>query len=148
MQPFGTPVVPDVNAMIATSSAAVSTGSNEPDVARQGAGHDRVRHLRLLDHLRDLAGAQQRHRGHHDPAREQDAEPRRDRLRRVGGVQQDPRPGLDLQRGGDRLRPRAQLVVAPTARDRRAVVGQQLDGRVDPFRPVEQQQIGPLVGGR
>ena len=36
-QPFGTPVVPDVNAMIATSSAAVSTGSNEPRSGRSSS---------------------------------------------------------------------------------------------------------------
>ena len=117
MQPFGTPVVPDVNAMIATSSAAVSTGSNEPRAGRSSSTRtssgpisparaprdDRVRHLRLLDHLRDLAGAQQRHRGHDDPAGEQDPEPRRDRLGRVRRVQQHTRPRLDLQRGRDRL---------------------------------------------
>ena len=37
MQPFGTPVVPDVNAMIATSSAAVSTGSNDPRAGRSSS---------------------------------------------------------------------------------------------------------------
>ena len=115
--------------MIATSSAAVSTGSNEPRV-RQVLEHARRRssarprrpgrratiaceHLRLLDHLRDLARAQQRHRRHDDPAREQDPEPGGDRLRGVRRVQQHARPRLDLQRAGDRLGALAQLVVAP-----------------------------------
>ncbi len=33
-QPFGVPVVPEVKAMIATSSAAVSTAANEPRAGR------------------------------------------------------------------------------------------------------------------
>ena len=136
-QPFGVPVVPEVKAMIATSSAAVSTGSNDPRAgssssARRAAPSRAARaprstspassraasaraDARLLDDLGDLPRAQQRHRRHDDPAREQDPEPRRDRLGRVRRVQQHARARLDRQR---RARPPsgalAQLRVATT----------------------------------
>ena len=120
--PFGVPVVPDVKAMIATSSAAVSTGSNDPRAGRSSRAMTRVRArrprarrraparaaparavrappwARLRDDLRDLPRAQQRHRRHDDPARQQDAEPGGDRLGRVGRVQQHALARLDRER--------------------------------------------------
>ncbi len=161
-QPFGVPVVPDVKAMIATSSAAVSTGSKAP---RSGSSsmirtsptstspaRSRVTSATptspLRGHLRDLPRAQERHRRDHDPAREQDPEPARDRLRRVRRVQEHARPGLDRQRRRDRRSALVQLGVAPAAGDRRPLVRQQLDRRVHPRRPVEQQQVGPRLARR
>ena len=88
--------------MIATSSAAVSTGSKARRPRAPGASSSsvssraapaagaRLLHLAasrastsacvtcaFVDHLRELAGAQQRHRRHDDPAGQQDAEPAR-----------------------------------------------------------------------
>ena len=108
--PSASPVVPDVNAISATSSAAVSTGSEPPsfaaasrssapnassspstgcsarrllDLGGHAVGGQRVGDLRLGDHLRQLGGAQQRHRRDGDAAGHQHAEPAGDELGRV-----------------------------------------------------------------
>ena len=120
-QPLGSPVVPLVKAMIATSSAAVSHASNQPR-RRQVLDHAHVHARRPRPPgrarrapwsrspwpttLSISRAAQERHRGHDDPAREQDPEPARDRLRRVGRVQQHALARLDVQRAR-RRRPRA-----------------------------------------
>ena len=163
-QPFGTPVVPDVKAMIATSSAAVSTGSKRAarragprararrsgaDLAGQLARDERVRHLRL----RRPPSRSRRARSSGIVATTIPPASRIPSHAAIasgvfGRVQQHARPRLDLQRGRDRLRALAQLGVAPAAGDRRPLVREQLDRRVHPLRPVEQQQVGPLVAWR
>ena len=105
MQPLGFPVVPDVNAIRATSSFAVSTfvkavglasardSSSPPGPKvssslehglfplglsdRGGAARVRqgVGHLRALDDLGELSSSQERHRRDGDSARLQHAEP-------------------------------------------------------------------------
>ena len=113
-------------------------------LARQLARRERDRRLRLRHDLRDLPRAQQRHRRHHDPARQQDAEPGRDRLRRVGRVQQHARRrARSPSAAATAVGALAQLRIAPAAGDRHALVPQQLGRRVHPRRPVQQQQVRP-----
>ena len=132
-QPFGGPVVPEVKAMMAMSSArshrlepptseTPSSPGPRSDRERRHLGrdprvHESVRDLRLADHLLQLARPQERHRRHHHAAGEQDPEPARDQLRGVRAVQQHAVAGNQThvvhQRRGDRLGARAQLAVRP-----------------------------------
>ena len=163
MQPFGTPVVPDVNAMIATSSAAVSTGSNEPDVGSSSSTRTSSGPISL--------GQCARGRSRASPA--PSPPPSRSRRRAAAASsppRSRPRAGSRTTRRSSRpysaraagpasparspARPRsprarvAQLVVAPAAGDRRPLVGEQLDRGVHALRSVEQQQVRPLVAWR
>ena len=153
-------------------------GAVEPDHLREvptllGAGDELVhqprvaqRHgdLGLVDDLRQLAGAEHRHRVHHHRTGLGRRQPAGDHRRVVGRSNQHAMTGLHAVVLGERVRqavgPVGELLVGapPTVADQRRVIAEalldqaigQLDGGVEVLRVVEavEQQLGPFVERR
>ena len=161
-QPFGVPVVPDVKAMIATSSAAVSTGSNVP---RSGRSSITRTSSTPTSPARSRATSA-------SPTRAFAVTFSISRARRSGIVATTIPPASTMPSQhaiasgvfGECSSTRvpgsiandaatadgtlAQLGVAPATGDRRPLVREQLDRRVHARGPVEQQQVGPRLARR
>ena len=144
-----------------TSRAPARMLARGLDLGHERVLDERVRDLRLADHLRDLARAQQRHRRHDDPAGQQDPEPGRDQPRACSARAAaralpgcEPMSSTSTRATARRARAARRSSTRPVAvHARRAArrAGEQLDRGVEPVRVRQPggEQVRPRrAGGR